>query len=101
MLSPTVAAALSKMMTRACDTGTAPAGAFHDRKGKRFLGGVPVAGKTGSLSVQTPRYRGYSWFVGFAPADQPEVVIAVLLANPEKWRLQAHTAARMILEAAL
>lgn len=100
VLPESVAAALTRMMTRVCASGTARKG-FHDRKGRPFLDGVDVAGKTGSLSVQQPRYRGYSWFVGFAPADNPRVVISVLLANPETWRLKAHTAARLILEKAL
>lgn len=95
-----VATKLADMMVATCDMGTAYK-AFHDRRGRPFLGGAKVAGKTGSLSVSTPAYRGYSWFVGFAPADDPQVVIAVLLANPETWHLKAHTAARLILEEAL
>lgn len=42
------------------------------------LGGVPVAGKTGTAegarSSQT-----HGWFVGFAPVEKPQVVIAVYL----------------------
>lgn len=100
VLPEKVAAALTRMMTATCDRGTAYKG-FHDRKGRPFLNGAAVAGKTGSLSVSRPTYKGYSWFVGFAPADNPKVVISVLLANPETWTLKAHTAARLILEAAL
>lgn len=100
VLPERVAAALTRMMALTCDHGTARKG-FHDRRGRPFLNGVKVAGKTGSLSVQRPRYRGYSWFVGFAPADKPRVVISVLLANPETWTLKAHTAARLVLEKAL
>lgn len=95
-----VARALTAMMTNTCARGTAYKG-FHDRKGRPFLGGAAVAGKTGSLAESSPEYRGYSWFVGFAPADDPRVVISVLLANPETWTLKAHTAARLILESAL
>ena len=100
VLPERIARTLTRMMTDTCESGTARKG-FRDRKGRRFLDGAAVAGKTGSLSVSTPSYRGYSWFVGFAPADNPRVVISVLLANPETWTLKAHTAARMILESAL
>ena len=100
VLKPTVAKALGEMMVETCEMGTAKSG-FRDLKGRRFLGGAKVAGKTGSLSVNRPVYQGYSWFVGYAPADRPTVVVAVLLANPPKWRLKAHTAARMVLQKAL
>jgi cell division protein FtsI/penicillin-binding protein 2 len=100
VLPQRVAATLTSMMTETCATGTARKG-FHDLKGRPFLDGAPVAGKTGSLSVASPSYRAYSWFVGFAPADEPRVVISVLLANPETWHLKAHTAARLVLEKAL
>ena len=100
VLPAKVAASLGKMMAKTCESGTARS-AFRDPRGRRFLDGAKVAGKTGSLSIERPSYRGYSWFVGFAPADDPQVVIAVLLANPPKWRLKAHTAARQILEAVL
>ena len=91
-----IATDLASMMERAVSKGTARKG-FHDRRGRPFLGDVKVAGKTGSLSRNEP-YLAYSWFVGFAPADDPEVVISVLLGNPMKWHLKAHTAARLVLE---
>ena len=100
VLEPEVAATLGAMMEETCESGTARR-AFRDAKGRRFLGGKRVAGKTGSLSIASPKYRGFSWFVGFAPADKPTHVIAVLLANPAKWRLKAHTAARLVLEQVL
>ena len=34
----------------------------------------------------------HSWFVGFAPADKPEIVVAVLFGNPESWHLRGHEA---------
>lgn len=44
--------------------------------GTASLGGVPVAGKTGTASgASTPRTHG--WFAGSAPADAPQVVIVV------------------------
>lgn len=96
-IAPDVADAVAEMMTGTVAYGTAFKG-FHDKRGRPYLAGTPVAGKTGSLTRDTPSYLAYSWFVGFAPADNPEVVISVLLANPPKWHLKAHTAARLVLE---
>lgn len=100
-VSAHVAHELRDMMIRTVASGTA-ARAFHGRHVRRsVLTGMPIAGKTGSLDRDEPSYIGYSWFVGFAPADHPQVAIAVLLGNAERWWLKAHTAARMVLETAV
>jgi cell division protein FtsI/penicillin-binding protein 2 len=39
---------------------------------------------------------GYSWFVGFAPADRPKIAFAVLLGNSSTWPLKAHAVARQL-----
>jgi peptidoglycan glycosyltransferase len=41
--------------------------------------GIAVAGKTGA--AETPHGRTHPWFIGFAPASRPTVVVAVLLEN--------------------
>jgi cell division protein FtsI/penicillin-binding protein 2 len=41
--------------------------------------GVEVAGKTGT--AQNPAGEDHVWFVGFAPAENPEIAFAVLLEN--------------------
>lgn len=41
---------------------------------------VLVAGKTGTAEVSGDQ-RSHAWFVGFAPADQPRVAIAVMIEN--------------------
>lgn len=94
-----VARDVTRMMVGTTEYGTARRG-FLDARGRRFLPDVPVAGKTGTLTRRSPSYMQYSWFVGFAPADEPEFVIAVLIGNPERWHLKAHTAARMVLQKA-
>jgi penicillin-binding protein 2 len=47
------------------------------------FGGLPqearVAGKTGT--AETPPNPDHSWFVGYAPADDPEIVVAVIVEN--------------------
>jgi cell division protein FtsI (penicillin-binding protein 3) len=59
------------------DQGTAPAAE---------IAGYRVAGKTGTAQRVDPTcgcYRGYTAsFVGFAPADNPQVVTEVVLQNP-------------------
>lgn len=42
--------------------------------------GVDVAGKTGTAQTTTDA-PPHAWFVGFAPADDPEVVVAVIVEN--------------------
>ena len=61
--------------------------------------GIAVAGKTGSLNRPASEgpFLAYSWFVGFAPAERPEVAIAVLLGNGPDWHVKAHQVAREIL----
>lgn len=97
VLDAKVASSVADMMTGTVRYGTAFK-AFHDKRGRAYLGKTKVAGKTGSLSRNTPSYLSYSWFVGFAPADDPQVVVAVLLGNSPLWHLKAHTAARLVLD---
>jgi peptidoglycan glycosyltransferase len=83
------------MMELTTRIGTAKA-AFHDRRGHRYLP-VDVAGKTGTLSAQTDRgYVGYSWFIGYVPAEHPRIAFAVALGNPAQWRIKATYVARRI-----
>ncbi len=90
-----VAAKLAEMMRETVSAGTARK-AF--RRVASPLRGIPVAGKTGSLADVRP-YRDYSWFVGYAPADRPEVAIATLVVNDRLWHARAPTVAREALEA--
>lgn len=41
--------------------------------------GVIVAGKTGT--AQNPHGKDHSWFIGFAPIEQPKIAICVLIEN--------------------
>lgn len=100
VLRRSTARALTKMLIGTTEYGTARRG-FADRRGRKYLPGIEVAGKTGTLTRRKPSYMQYSWFVGYAPAHAPKVAFAVLLGNPPKWHLKAHTAARLILQKAL
>lgn len=41
--------------------------------------GIEVAGKTGT--AENPHGKDHSWFIGFAPFDEPRIAIAVLVEN--------------------
>lgn len=83
---------LARMMRTTVTHGTARK-TFYDDHGNPFLPGIEVAGKTGTLSKERP-YRGYTWWVGFAPADKPTIAIAALVVNSPKWRIKAGLVAR-------
>jgi penicillin-binding protein 2 len=67
--------------------------AVHGSRGTaRILKPLPVAGKTGTAQVARlqvdveladldPRLRHHAWFVGWAPLDEPEIVVAVLVEH--------------------
>jgi penicillin-binding protein A len=99
VLAERVARDVTQMMVATTETGGTAYKGFHDLEGRKFLPTMKVAGKTGTLQRTSPSYLEYSWFVGFAPSDKPEVSISVLLGNPPRWHLKAHTAARMVLQA--
>ncbi len=90
-----VATALADMMRSTVTEGTARR---TFRRVHSPLRGVPVAGKTGSLADREP-FRDYSWFVGYAPADQPEIAVATVIVNERLWRVRAPTVARDALTA--
>ena len=39
--------------------------------------GLTIAGKTGT--AQVPPEEDYAWFVGYAPADKPKIVLAIII----------------------
>lgn len=86
------ASALTSMMALTVSEGTAHS-AFFDTKGRPYLPGIAVAGKTGSLSSERP-YRHYSWWIGFAPEHAPEIALAALVVNTPKWRIKSSYVAR-------
>jgi peptidoglycan glycosyltransferase len=42
--------------------------------------GVTVAGKTGTAESDDPA-RNQAWFIGFAPAEDPQIAVAVVIEN--------------------
>ena len=41
--------------------------------------GIPSAGKTGT--AQNPHGEDHAWYIGFAPYENPEIAICVLVEN--------------------
>jgi cell division protein FtsI/penicillin-binding protein 2 len=93
MIPADTAKAVAKMMAQTCTDGSAAKVFLKKKK-------VAVAGKTGTLTRTDPFYMEHSWFVGFAPVEQPELVVSVLLGNPESWHLRGHEAAKRMVDRA-
>jgi cell division protein FtsI/penicillin-binding protein 2 len=98
VLDEPVAAELAAMMRTTVTEGTARRAFRAPRSRHSSMQGLTVAGKTGSLSEADP-FRDYSWFVGFAPADNPRVAFAVVVVNDHNWRVKAPAVARAAVEA--
>jgi penicillin-binding protein A len=69
-VSPSTAADLTAMMVSVVDAGTGTAAQIP---------GIKVAGKTGT--AQNPSGKPHAWFVCFAPAQHPRIVVAVVVLN--------------------
>lgn len=70
-VSPATARKLTEMMVAVVDGGTGRTAQIP---------GVQVAGKTGTAQSEASR-SPYAWFVSFAPADNPQVAVAVLVQD--------------------
>jgi peptidoglycan glycosyltransferase len=66
-----VAQQLTAMMEKVVTDGTGT---------RARISGVRVAGKTGTAQHQVGE-PPHAWFVGFAPADDPKVAVAVLIED--------------------
>lgn len=96
-VTPETAKAVHEMMLETVANGSAYT-QFHDSRGRAYLPGIAVAGKTGTLTRHS-KGRFYTWFVGYAPAENPEVAIAALVVNTPTWQLKGPTLAREVLRA--
>jgi penicillin-binding protein 2 len=87
-----------------------PKGTAHEA---RIEGGVPVAGKTGTAQVARGKLpggvvtnawyyrRSHAWFAAFAPADNPELAIVVLVEHGGQGGTAAAPIAMRVLQEAL
>jgi penicillin-binding protein A len=75
---------LTQLMVDTVNEGTASPGAIP---------GVQVAGKTGTAQSGIPSVPPYAWYVSFAPAQDPEVAVAVVIqkANIDRGEIAGGT----------
>lgn len=64
--------------------------------GSSAIEGMVFAGKTGTAQNSEDPERDHAWFVGFAPADDPKIVVAVMLEFGEHGYLAARLAKRIV-----
>jgi peptidoglycan glycosyltransferase len=89
-LTAETAAILRQFMVQVVTSGTGTSAAIN---------GVQVAGKTGTAEVADG--ESHAWFAAFAPADDPKVVVAVLVENAGTGGSIAAPVARDVIAAAL
>ncbi len=89
-ISADTAADVKKMMVAVVQRGTGTPAS---------LPGVTVAGKTGTAT--NPLGAAHSWFVCFAPAQKPRVVVAIVVENAGYGAVVAAPIARDVLRTAL
>lgn len=66
----------------------------------RFMGmPVSVAGKTGTAEAGGMDAEAHSWFAAYAPADVPEIAVAVIVENGGEGSTVAAPLARQVIEA--
>ncbi|MCX7780048.1 MAG: penicillin-binding transpeptidase domain-containing protein [Negativicutes bacterium] len=82
--------AVAKMMETVVTEGTGTAVRIR---------GIRVAGKTGT--AENPHGAPHAWFIGFAPADNPEIAVAVIVENAGGGGAVAAPIARQVILEAL
>lgn len=79
VIRPEIAKVMREILTQVVEEGTGKSAKIN---------GIPAAGKTGTAQKVLPHGRGYSHsnfiasFIGFAPSDKPEYIMAVMLDDP-------------------
>lgn len=71
-MSPSTAADVTKMMVAVVESGTGTAAQIP---------GVAVAGKTGTAQTGVEGAAPHTWFIAFAPANDPQLAVAVIVEN--------------------
>lgn len=70
LMSEQEAAALTELMTAVVESGT----------GTKLSGlSYTAAGKTGSAEYSKVKTESHAWFTGFAPAEEPEVCVTIII----------------------
>lgn len=94
-ISPENASIMTEMLKKVVESGTGRAA---------MIPGIEVAGKTGT--AQVPNGAPHAWFTCFAPADDPQIAVAVVIENGGSMgndatggRIAAPVAREIVLEA--
>jgi len=70
LFTPTTTARLSQFMQGVVEEGTGKSASIK---------GITMAGKTGT--AENPHGDSHAWFLGFAPLENPQIAVAVLVEN--------------------
>ena len=70
VMSEDTAAQMAEMMTNVAEEGTASS---------LSVAGSTLAGKTGTSEIDVEASLNQVWFIGFAPADDPEIAVAAMI----------------------
>ena len=92
VVRPESAGVLNEMMVLSVDIAYAQ---------QAKIPGVKVAGKTGTAETGPAGTTPHSWFIGYAPADNPRVAVAVIMENKGSGSDFATPAAQRVLKAGL
>ncbi len=88
---PATASTVRDLMVNAVENGSG---------NRASVSGVAVAGKTGTAEASKSQ-QPHAWFVGFAPADNPTVAVAIIFENAGVGGEEAAPAASTVIQAAL
>jgi len=92
VISSDTTMALREMMGKTVRNGTVRK-VFRRRYRQRSIKKIKIGGKTGSLRGKNPRGR-YTWFIGMAPLEDPEIVVAAMVVNDPVWHIMAPQVAK-------
>ncbi|MCH3965881.1 MAG: penicillin-binding protein 2 [Clostridium sp.] len=94
IISPDIANTMKNMMKSVVDYGTGTGAS---------ISGIEVSGKTGTADNQVMGQNSppHSWFIGFAPYEDPQVAIAVIVENGGQGGLIAASIASQVIAASL
>jgi cell division protein FtsI/penicillin-binding protein 2 len=97
LVNPEAADQLERMLSTTVNSGTSRK-AFHDRSGRPKLASINICAKTGSINGKEPE-GSYTWFAGYAPAEDPQIAVVALVINQDRWKIKASYLGEQSLEA--
>jgi len=94
IISSDIANTMKNMMKSVVDYGTGT---------QASLNGIQVAGKTGTADNEEMGAGSppHSWFIGFAPYDDPQVAVAVIVENGGQGGVLAASIASQVIATSL